>query len=130
MTEARTLRTISIGLGAATAGLGFAALIGWSFRIEVLFKGAPGWIAILPWTALLFAAGGMSLVLQQVRPNWRVGAWLGAFVLVAGTAMTVQRLGGMAAYVDMEHALDPVYAARCGVNINNLLISQRDTGER
>jgi signal transduction histidine kinase len=95
VTEARTLRTISIGLGAATAGLGFAALIGWSFRIEVLFKGAPGWIAILPWTALLFAAGGMSLVLQQVRPNWRVGAWLGAFVLVAGTAMTVQRLGGM-----------------------------------
>lgn len=41
-----------------------------------------------------------------------------------------QRLGGMAAYIDMEHALDPVYAARCGVNINNLLISQPDTGEQ
>jgi recombination protein RecA len=41
-----------------------------------------------------------------------------------------QRLGGMAAYIDMEHALDPVYASRCGVNIDNLLISQPDTGEQ
>ncbi len=41
-----------------------------------------------------------------------------------------QKLGGMAAFIDMEHALDPVYAARCGVNIDNLLISQPDTGEQ
>lgn len=41
-----------------------------------------------------------------------------------------QRLGGVAAYIDMEHALDPVYAARCGVDIDNLLISQPDTGEQ
>jgi recombination protein RecA len=41
-----------------------------------------------------------------------------------------QRLGGMAAYIDMEHALDPTYAARCGVDIDNLLISQPDTGEQ
>ena len=41
-----------------------------------------------------------------------------------------QRLGGMAAYIDMEHALDPNYAARCGVDIENLLISQPDTGEQ
>jgi recombination protein RecA len=41
-----------------------------------------------------------------------------------------QKLGGTAAYIDMEHALDPVYAARCGVNIDNLLISQPDTGEQ
>ena len=41
-----------------------------------------------------------------------------------------QRLGGTAAYIDMEHALDPVYAARCGVNVENLLISQPDTGEQ
>jgi recombination protein RecA len=39
-------------------------------------------------------------------------------------------MGGMAAYIDMEHALDPVYAAHCGVNIDNLLISQPDTGEQ
>lgn len=41
-----------------------------------------------------------------------------------------QRLGGIAAYVDMEHALDPVYAAKCGVNVDGLLISQPDTGEQ
>ncbi|MCQ3936424.1 MAG: recombinase RecA [Chloroflexi bacterium] len=41
-----------------------------------------------------------------------------------------QRAGGTAAYVDMEHALDPVYAARLGVDIDNLLVSQPDTGEQ
>lgn len=41
-----------------------------------------------------------------------------------------QRMGGMAAYIDMEHALDPRYAAHCGVDIENLLISQPDTGEQ
>jgi recombination protein RecA len=41
-----------------------------------------------------------------------------------------QRMGGLAAYIDMEHALDPAYAARCGVDIDNLYISQPDTGEQ
>jgi recombination protein RecA len=41
-----------------------------------------------------------------------------------------QKRGGVAAYIDMEHALDPSYAARCGVDINNLYISQPDTGEQ
>lgn len=41
-----------------------------------------------------------------------------------------QRLGGTAAFIDMEHALDPAYAARLGVNTGNLLISQPDTGEQ
>jgi recombination protein RecA len=40
-----------------------------------------------------------------------------------------QKRGGLAAYIDVEHALDPAYAARCGVNIDDLLISQPDTGE-
>ena len=42
----------------------------------------------------------------------------------------VQKAGGTAAYVDMEHALDPVYAAKCGVDVDNLLVSQPDTGEQ
>jgi len=42
----------------------------------------------------------------------------------------VQKMGGTAAYVDMEHALDPSYAAKCGVDIDNLLVSQPDTGEQ
>jgi recombination protein RecA len=41
-----------------------------------------------------------------------------------------QRLGGTAAYIDMEHALDPAYAERCGVDVDGLLISQPDTGEQ
>ena len=41
-----------------------------------------------------------------------------------------QARGGTAAYIDMEHALDPVYAARCGVKIDDVLISQPDTGEQ
>ena len=42
----------------------------------------------------------------------------------------VQKQGGMAAYIDVEHALDPTYAANCGVKIDDLLISQPDTGEQ
>jgi recombination protein RecA len=41
-----------------------------------------------------------------------------------------QKRGGTAAYIDMEHALDPSYAAKCGVDVDNLLISQPDTGEQ
>jgi recombination protein RecA len=41
-----------------------------------------------------------------------------------------QRLGGVCAYVDMEHALDPAYAEKCGVDVENLYISQPDTGEQ
>ena len=41
-----------------------------------------------------------------------------------------QKLGGIAAFVDVEHALDPDYAAKCGVNVDELYISQPDTGEQ
>jgi len=41
-----------------------------------------------------------------------------------------QERGGICAFIDMEHALDPVYAARCGVDIDNLYVSQPDTGEQ
>ena len=41
-----------------------------------------------------------------------------------------QKRGGICAFVDMEHALDPSYAAKCGVDVNNLYISQPDTGEQ
>ena len=42
----------------------------------------------------------------------------------------VQKTGGRAAFIDAEHALDPVYAKKLGVNINDLLLSQPDTGEQ
>ncbi|HVC81578.1 MAG TPA: recombinase RecA [Chloroflexota bacterium] len=41
-----------------------------------------------------------------------------------------QRMGGVVAYVDAEHAMDPSYAAKCGVNVDDMLISQPDTGEQ
>jgi recombination protein RecA len=41
-----------------------------------------------------------------------------------------QKRGGIAAYIDVEHALDPAYAGRCGVNVDDMLISQPDTGEQ
>ncbi|MEA3339712.1 MAG: recombinase RecA [Chloroflexota bacterium] len=41
-----------------------------------------------------------------------------------------QKRGGVAAFIDMEHALDPVYARKCGVDVDELLISQPDTGEQ
>ena len=41
-----------------------------------------------------------------------------------------QQAGGVAAYIDTEHAVDPTYAANCGVNVDDLLISQPDTGEQ
>ncbi|UYN89195.1 MAG: recombinase RecA [Anaerolineales bacterium] len=42
----------------------------------------------------------------------------------------VQKRGGTAAFIDMEHALDPNYAAKCGVDIEKLLVAQPDTGEQ
>ncbi len=41
-----------------------------------------------------------------------------------------QRRGGIAAFIDVEHALDPAYARACGVNVDELLVSQPDTGEQ
>lgn len=42
----------------------------------------------------------------------------------------IQKAGGIAAFIDAEHALDPVYGSRLGVDVQNLLISQPDTGEQ
>ena len=41
-----------------------------------------------------------------------------------------QKMGGVAAFIDAEHAFDPIYAANCGVNVEDLLVSQPDTGEQ
>ncbi|HBV95539.1 MAG TPA: hypothetical protein DEF36_00605 [Desulfotomaculum sp.] len=43
---------------------------------------------------------------------------------------SVQNAGGIAAFIDAEHALDPLYARRLGVNIDDLLVSQPDSGEQ
>lgn len=54
----------------------------------------------------------------------------GKTTLAQHVVAEAQKAGGVAAYIDMEHALDPAYARRCGVDIDSLLISQPDTGEQ
>ncbi|MBF0340025.1 MAG: recombinase RecA [Magnetococcales bacterium] len=54
----------------------------------------------------------------------------GKTTLALHVAAEVQKAGGVAAFVDAEHALDPAYARRLGVDIDQLLISQPDTGEQ
>ncbi len=54
----------------------------------------------------------------------------GKSTLAMHVVAEAQRNGGMCAYVDAEHAMDPVYAAALGVNVDELLISQPDTGEQ
>ncbi|MBM4191455.1 MAG: recombinase RecA [Gammaproteobacteria bacterium] len=54
----------------------------------------------------------------------------GKTTLTLEVVAEIQRNGGTAAFVDAEHALDPVYAEKLGVNVNDLLVSQPDTGEQ
>ncbi|OGT90681.1 MAG: recombinase RecA [Gammaproteobacteria bacterium RIFOXYD12_FULL_61_37] len=54
----------------------------------------------------------------------------GKTTLTLHAVAEIQKMGGTAAFVDAEHALDPVYAEKLGVNINELLVSQPDTGEQ
>ena len=54
----------------------------------------------------------------------------GKSTLAMHVVAEAQRNGGICAYVDAEHAMDPVYAAAIGVNVDDLLISQPDTGEQ
>jgi recombination protein RecA len=54
----------------------------------------------------------------------------GKTTLTLQTIAQMQKMGGTAAFVDAEHALDPIYAQKIGVNIDDLLVSQPDTGEQ
>ena len=54
----------------------------------------------------------------------------GKTTLALHAVAEAQKLGGEAAFIDVEHALDPVYAAALGVNVDSLLVSQPDTGEQ
>jgi recombination protein RecA len=54
----------------------------------------------------------------------------GKTTLTLSAIAEAQKLGGTAAFIDAEHALDPSYAAKLGVNVDDLLVSQPDTGEQ
>ena len=54
----------------------------------------------------------------------------GKTTLALHVVAETQKLGGMAAFIDAEHAMDPTYAAKLGVDVDNLLVSQPDSGEQ
>ena len=54
----------------------------------------------------------------------------GKTTLALSAVAQAQKLGGMAAFIDAEHALDPTYAQKLGVDVDNLLVSQPDSGEQ
>jgi len=54
----------------------------------------------------------------------------GKTTLALHVVASAQRMGGVAAYIDAEHAMDPVYCRKLGINVDELLISQPDTGEQ
>ena len=54
----------------------------------------------------------------------------GKTTLALSVIAQAQKLGGMAAFIDAEHAMDPIYAEKLGVNVDDLLVSQPDSGEQ
>jgi len=90
----------------------------WPMRVETISTGA---------LTLDLALGGgypKGRVVEVYGPESS-----GKTTLTLHAIAEVQKRGGVAAFVDAEHALDPVYAASLGVDIENLLVSQPDTGE-
>ncbi len=85
----------------------------------------------------LFGAGALSLdiALGGGYPKGRIieiygPESSGKTTLTLHAIAEIQKLGGTAAFIDAEHALDPAYARRLGVDTNNLLVSQPDNGEQ
>ena len=67
---------------------------------------------------------------EQFVQEWCRERGLALEVLQADVPAEAQKTGGYAAFIDVEHALDPVYAAALGVDVDSLLVSQPDTGEQ
>src|SRR3546814_12654370 len=81
---------------------------------------------LLPYTTL-FRSGGLprGRVVEIYGPESS-----GKTTLALHAIAEAQKNGGTAAFVDAEHALDPVYAKKLGINIDELIVSQPDTGEQ
>ncbi|MEK7496395.1 MAG: recombinase RecA [Patescibacteria group bacterium] len=88
-------------------------------------------VEVIPTTCLsidiALGAGGMprGRIVEIFGPEASGKTTLALYVV-----SSVQKMGGIAAFVDAEHALDPIYAKKLGVNVDDLLISQPDTGEQ
>src|SRR6202047_4182496 len=87
-----------------------------SMDIGTISSGAPG---------AGIGVGGRGRVVEIYGPESS-----GKTTLALHTVAEAQKRGGICAFIDAEHALDPIYARKLGVNIDDLLISQPDTGEQ
>lgn len=90
---------------------------------------------IVPVETISTGSLGLDLALGGGLPKGRIVEIYGPessgkTTLTLQVIAEAQRQGGTAAFVDAEHALDPVYAAKLGVNVDDLLVSQPDTGEQ
>ncbi|HEY3078958.1 MAG TPA: recombinase RecA [Chloroflexota bacterium] len=124
MADAEKLRALEMALGQIDKqyGKGSIMRLGESTRmaVEVIPTGS---IAL----DLALGVGGI--------PRGRVAEIYGPessgkTTLVQHIIAEAQRMGGIAAFIDAEHALDPEYAQKCGVDVDNLYVSQPDTGEQ
>ncbi|MGP8027780.1 MAG: recombinase RecA, partial [Acidocella sp.] len=79
--------------------------------------------AIAASSALFFSRSGFAIVAA-------IGVASGKTTLALHAIAEAQKRGGVCAFIDAEHALDPIYARKLGVDVDNLLISQPDTGEQ
>ena len=124
MADAEKLRALEMALGQIDKqyGKGSIMRLGESPRLQV--EAIPtGSIAL----DLALGVGGIprGRVTEIYGPESS-----GKTTLVQHIIAEVQRMGGIAAFIDAEHALDPEYAQKCGVDIENLYVSQPDTGEQ
>src|SRR5258705_13740798 len=127
MAEAKSERRQALELAIAQGGRQFGK--GWVMRLGA--GGPLEEIAVIPTGAIsldvALGIGGLprGRVTEIYGPESS-----GKTTLALHVVAEAQHLGGIAAFIDAEHALDPIYAKKLGVNTDELLISQPDTGEQ
>ncbi|MBM3846741.1 MAG: recombinase RecA [Verrucomicrobia bacterium] len=117
-------RDLDAAIATITKSYGEGAIMrlgdaGASMRIEVIPTGALG-------VDLALGAGGLprGRIVEIYGPESS-----GKTTLMLHVIANAQKAGGLAAFIDAEHALDPAYARKLGVNVDELLVSQPDSGE-
>ena len=117
-------RDLDAAISSITKAYGEGAIMrlgdaGASMKIEVIPTGALG-------VDLALGAGGLprGRIVEIYGPESS-----GKTTLMLHVIANAQKMGGLAAFIDAEHALDPIYARRLGVNVDELLVSQPDSGE-
>ncbi len=124
MADGEKLRALEVALGQIDKQYGKGSIMRLGEAAKITTEVVPtGSIAL----DLALGAGGVprGRVTEIYGPESS-----GKTTLVYHIIAEAQRAGGIAAFIDAEHALDPEYAKKCGVDIENLYVSQPDTGEQ